>query len=190
MSRQNAIAPSGRLRYLGLVARRFLVPAFVVSLYGLVRWRARISTRAEVELSGNLRLGRNTTVSSFTKIKVTDGPLIAGAHCGFGTGCFISAGAGGIELGDHVLCGPNVVLIASNYSYERLDVPLEQQGQTSLGIRIGRNTWIGANSVILDGSVIGENSIVAAGSVVNRQFPPNAIIQGNPAKLIIQRRRS
>jgi acetyltransferase-like isoleucine patch superfamily enzyme len=81
------------------------------------------------------------------------------------------------------------VLIASNYSYEKLDVPLEQQGQTSIGIRIGRNTWIGANSVILDGTVIGENSIVVAGSVVNRRFPANAIIQGNPAKLIIQRRR-
>jgi acetyltransferase-like isoleucine patch superfamily enzyme len=153
-----------------------------------LRWRAGISTRAEVELSPNLRLGRRTTVSSFTKIKVTDGPLITGEYCGFGTGCFIAAGSGGIEMGDNVICGPNVAVIATNYRYERLDVPLEEQGHTSVGIRIGRNVWIGANSVVLDGAVIGENSIVVANSLVNRRFPPNSIIQGNPAKVILQRR--
>jgi acetyltransferase-like isoleucine patch superfamily enzyme len=176
-------------RKLGLVFRRFLIPSVAVTAYGLIRLRAEISTKAEVELSGNLRLGRGTTVSSFTKIKVTDGPLITGEHCGFGTGCFVSAGAGGIEMGDHVICGPNVVLIASNYRYERIGVPLEEQGHTSIGIRIGRNVWIGANSVILDGTVIGDNSIVVAGSMVNRRFPANSIIQGNPAKVVLQRRQ-
>jgi acetyltransferase-like isoleucine patch superfamily enzyme len=175
-------------RTLGLIVRRFLVPGFAVSTYAFLKSRAVISTRAEVELSRNLRLGRKTTVSSFCKIKVTDGSLITGEHCGFGTGCFISAGEGGIEMGDHVICGPNVVLIASNYRYERIGVPLEEQGQTSLGIRIGRNVWIGANSVILDGSEIGDNSIIVANSMVNRRFPPNAIIQGNPAKVVLQRR--
>jgi acetyltransferase-like isoleucine patch superfamily enzyme len=179
---------ASKRRSLGMIARRFLVPAFVVSIYGFLRWRAGISTRAEVELSPNLRLGRRTTVSSFTKIKVTDGPLITGEYCGFGTGCFIAAGSGGIEMGDNVICGPNVAVIATNYRYERLDVPLEEQGHTSVGIRIGRNVWIGANSVVLDGAVIGENSIVVANSLVNRRFPPNSIIQGNPAKVILQRR--
>ncbi|MEP7313222.1 MAG: acyltransferase [Pseudomonadota bacterium] len=168
--------------------RRFLVPAFVVSLYGFIRWRAGISSRAEVELSSNLQLGPRCTISSFTKVKVTDGPLRTGADCGFGTGCFISAGAGGIEMGDHVICGPNVVVVASNYRYDSLAVPLDHQGQTSKGIRIGRNVWIGANSVILDGSVIGDNCIVVANSLVNRRFPANSIIQGNPAKILAQRR--
>jgi acetyltransferase-like isoleucine patch superfamily enzyme len=181
---------SAKPGFLMLVVRRFLLPSFVVSLYGLIRWRARISTRAEVELAPNLQLGRHSTVSSFTKIKVSDGRLLTGEHCGFGTGCFVATGAGGITLGDFVICGPNVTIVASNYSYEKLGVPLEQQGVTSLGISIGRNTWVGANSVILDGTVIGENSIVAAGSVVNRRFPPGAFIQGNPARLILQRRQT
>jgi acetyltransferase-like isoleucine patch superfamily enzyme len=181
------VKAKSKWRSVGMMMRRFMVPAFVVTLYGFVRWRAGISTRAEVELSSNLRLGRRSTISSFTKIKVTDGPLITGEYCGFGTGCFVAAGAGGIEMGDHVICGPNVVVIASNYRYEKLSVPLDQQGQTSIGIRIGRNVWIGANSVILDGAVIGENSIVVANSLVNRRFPPNSIIQGNPAKVVLRR---
>jgi acetyltransferase-like isoleucine patch superfamily enzyme len=175
---------------LELIARRFLIPRTFVTLYGLCRWRATISTRAEVELSPNLMLGRGTTVSSFTKIKATDGVLSTGRKCGFGTGCFIAAGAGGIEIGDNVIFGPNVSVIAVNYRYERLGVPLEEQGATSQGIRIGNNVWIGANAVILDGSVIGDNSIVVATSLVNRRFPANSILQGNPAKVILTRSRS
>jgi acetyltransferase-like isoleucine patch superfamily enzyme len=176
-------------RKAGLIARRFLVPSWLLSLYALLRWRARVSTRAEVEFSSNLQLGARTTVSSFTKIKVTDGVLRTGTDCGFGTGCFVAAGEAGIEMGDHVICGPNVSIIACNYRYENLEMPLEEQGITSLGIRIGRNVWIGANSVILDGSVIGDNSIIVANSLVNRRFPGNTIIQGNPAKIILQRRK-
>jgi len=180
-------APRSRLRYLGLVLRRFLVPGFVVSLYGMLRWRVVISPRAEVELSGNLRFGPGNTVSSFSKIKATDGVLQTGRGCGFGTGCFVDTGTGGIVMGNNVLCGPNVVLVATNYNYDRVSVPLEEQGVHSVGIRIGNNCWIGANSVVLDGSEIGDNSIVAAGSIVNRRFPPNSIIQGNPAKLLLRR---
>lgn len=158
-----------------------------MSLVAFLRWRARISTRAEVELSSKLRLGPRTTVSSFTKIKTTEGCVHTGRDCGFANGCFIAAGAGGIELGDDVLVGPNVVIIAINYRYAEVRVPFEQQGRTSLGIRIGSNVWIGANTTIVDGAVIGDNTIIVANSLVNRRFPPNVIIQGNPAKIIMRR---
>ncbi len=174
---------------IGRYVRRFMAPATLVSLIGWLRWRARISMRAEVELSENLQLGRRTTVSSFTKIKTTDGVVRTGHDCGFATGCFLAAGRGGIELGDHVVCGPNVAIVASNYRYAALDLPFEQQGTTSVGIRIGRNVWIGANCTILDGAIIGDNTIVVANSLVNRRLPPNVIVQGNPAKIILQRHR-
>ena len=179
-----------RRRNLGLFIRRFLVPAFVVTIYALLKWRARISTRAEVELSSNLRLGRGTTVGSFSKIKTTDGPVFIGEKCSFGTGCFIDGGEAGITMGDHVVCGPNVSIIATNYRYSQVEVPLEEQGLTSVGITIGRNVWIGAGCVIVDGTIIGDNSIIAANSLVNRQFPPNSIIQGNPARVILERKIS
>ena len=102
---------------IGLLLRRFLIPSFAVSLYAYVKMRATISPRAEVELSPHLQLGRGTRVSSFTKIKVTNGPLITGQQCGFGTGCFVDPGSAGIRMGDHVICGPNVAVIATNYRY-------------------------------------------------------------------------
>jgi acetyltransferase-like isoleucine patch superfamily enzyme len=166
---------------------RFIVPTLVVNLYYLVKYSAKISPRAEVELSRNLKLGAGCKVSSFTKIKASQGPLVMGARCGVATGCFISSGDKGIEIGDDFICGPNSVITASNYVYERLDVPLEEQGYTSRGIRIGNNVWLGAGTIVLDGTALGDNTVVMANSLVNRRYPPNSILQGNPAKVILKR---
>jgi acetyltransferase-like isoleucine patch superfamily enzyme len=84
--------------------------------------------------------------------------------------------------------GPYVLVISSNYRYDKLDVPLVEQGSTSKGVDIGSNVWIGGGSVVLDGASIGDNVIVGAGSVISGQVPANVIIQGSPAKEIFRRR--
>jgi len=138
-------------------------------------------------LTSNLQLGPRTTIGSFSKVKTAEGVFRTGSDCGFANGCFVAPGSGGIEIGDHVVCGPNVAIIGCNYRYAALEVPFEQQGLSSIGVRIGRNVWIGANCTILDGTVIGDNTIVVANSLVNRRFPPNVIVQGNPAKVVLRR---
>lgn len=178
-------AASGRR--LKLLVRRFLVPSFVVTLVGFARWRAKISPRAEVELSPHLRLGRGTVIGSFAKFKVTDGPLHVGERCSFGTGCFLDPGTGGIRIGDGALIGPNVAIVAVNYRYDEPGRPLEEQGVISKGIRIGRHVWVGANASVVDGVTIGDDSIVVANSLVTRSFPAGSVIQGNPARLIFTR---
>jgi len=170
-----------------MLVRRFLVPSFFVTIYAYLKWRVSISPRAEVELSPNLRIGRGSTIGSFTKIKTTDGPLLTGQRCSFGTGCFLDPGSGGITIGDNALVGPNVVIVAVNYTYEDPELPLQDQGVTSSGIRIGGNVWIGANSTLVDGAEVGDNCIIVANSLVNKVFPPNSIIQGNPARVIFSR---
>ncbi len=161
--------------------RRFLVPRFLVSIYYYLKFGAKISPRAEVELSSNLMFGHGCTIGSFTKIKASEGPLTIGDRCGFGTGCFISSGEQGLSIGDNLVCGPHVVIMASSYRYDLLGVHLHDQGTTSRGTRIGNNVWIGAGSVILDGSDIGDDSIIVANSLVSRSHPPNTVLQGNPA---------
>jgi len=49
---------------------------------------------------------------------------------------------------------------------------------------IGRNVWIGTNTIVLKGFHIGDNSIIGAGSVVNGHIPANVITAGSPARVI------
>lgn len=50
--------------------------------------------------------------------------------------------------------------------------------------RIGRNCFIGGETIILPGTTIGDNCVVGAGSVVTKDVPPRSIVAGNPAKII------
>jgi acetyltransferase-like isoleucine patch superfamily enzyme len=168
--------------------QRFVLPSFVISLIYAFRYGALISPRAEVELSPLLKLGKGTKISSFTKIKATDGPMAIGGRVSIGVGCFIHAGSGGVSIGDDSMISPNVSIVGTNYRYDRLDIPIQEQGETSKGITIGRDVWIGVGCAILDGAVIGDHAIVAPNAVVSTAIPAKAIAVGNPAKPVFTRR--
>lgn len=51
-------------------------------------------------------------------------------------------------------------------------------------VRIRRNAWVGARSIILKGVTIGEEAVIGMGSVVTRDVPPRTVVAGNPAKVI------
>ena len=86
-----------------------------------------------------------------------------------------------IVIGDDVMIGPNVSLIASEHP-----VAPSQRRAYLLGkpITIERGVWIAAGVTIIGGVTIGENSVVAAGSVVTHDVPANTLAAGNPARVI------
>lgn len=51
-------------------------------------------------------------------------------------------------------------------------------------VHIKKNAWIGAAATILPGVTIGENAVVGAASFVTKDVPDNAVVVGNPAKVI------
>jgi acetyltransferase-like isoleucine patch superfamily enzyme len=170
------------------VIQRFLVPSFVVTLIYLVRYRCKVSPRAEVELSPRLRIGEGTEIGSFTKIKATDGDLDIGKNVHIGTGCFISAEAGGVSIGDWSMISPNVCIVGNDYRYDRLDIPVARQEKTSKGVRIGSDVWIGAGCVVMDGADIADHCIVTPNSVVNGKLDTGTVAQGMPARRVFVRR--
>lgn len=173
---------------LSTFGRRFLLPRFVLSLYFALRYRAVVSPRAEVEWSAHLEFGAGSFVSSFAKVKATSGPVRIGSHVHIAAGSFVSAGTAGLEIGDDCLIGPSVAITGSNYRYGRVDLPIRLQGKSSKGIMIGRNVWIGSNASVLDGARIGDGAIITPNTTVSGCIPENAIVQGNPGKVIFIRR--
>lgn len=173
---------------LATALKRFFVPPFIVTGIYLLKYRCKVSPKAEVDLSEFLVIGKDTQIGSFCKIKAADGPLVIGNNVSIATGCFISSYTGGVEIGEYSMLGPNVTVIGNNYRFDRLDIPMCLQEKTSKGIKIGRDAWIGAGACILDGAEIGNGVIISANAVVSTKIPDNSIVQGNPAKIIFQRR--
>lgn len=107
----------------------------------------------------NIRVGRNIFVNQ---------------NCRFND-------VGGIDIGDDVMIGPGVGLITSGHP---LDPARRRTGITSGPIRIGRNVWIGAGALIMQGVTVGADAVVAAGAVVTRDVPAGVMVGGVPAKVI------
>ncbi len=84
----------------------------------------------------------------------------------------------GITIQDDVFIGPNATFC--NDKFPRSKVYLDQPVRTI----IEKNASIGANATILPGITICENAMVGAGAVVTKSIPANAIVAGNPAKII------
>lgn len=84
----------------------------------------------------------------------------------------------GVEVGNDVFIGPNATF--TNDIFPRSKIYPEKFARTV----IQNGASIGANATILPGITIGVNAMIGAGAVVVRSVPPNAIVVGNPAKII------
>lgn len=49
---------------------------------------------------------------------------------------------------------------------------------------IGENVFIGANVIVMPGVNIGRETVIGAGSVVTKNIPAHSIVAGNPARII------
>ncbi len=99
----------------------------------------------------------------------------------------VNCSIGECIIEDDVLLGSNVDIISGKYQhyFDRLDIPIREQGGRLEKIKIGRDSWIGNSAVVM--ANVGEQAIVAAGSVVVKDVPPRAIVAGNPARVIGKR---
>lgn len=163
------------------------------------RFRARgkgadIDHRAVVDGAGYIELAEDVFVQrgAWLVVPLFDMPsvedrayLTIGRGTRIGPNCLISA-ANNVEIGEHVLFGPNVYVSDHAHAYEDIERPISQQGIVSRGtIKIEAGAWLGINAVIYaaDGQLtIGRNSVVAGNSFVRRSVEPFTVVSGNPAR--------
>jgi acetyltransferase-like isoleucine patch superfamily enzyme len=125
-------------------------------------------------------IGDGTKIGAFVEIQKNS---TVGKNCKISSHTFVCEG---VSIEDGVFIGHNVAFI--NDSYPRA-VTEDGQMQSEADWKVERTTIkkgasVGSGSTILANVTVGENALVGAGSVVTKDVPPNAIVAGNPAKVL------
>jgi acetyltransferase-like isoleucine patch superfamily enzyme len=156
-----------------------------------------MSTDEYLCVTADVRLGCNVKLSKFINLygcEIGDDTKIGafvevqknakiGKRCKISSHSFICEG---VTVDDNVFIGHGVTFI--NDSYPRATAA-EGRLQTEADWKVEptfvkKGASIGSGSTILSRVTIGENAIVGAGSVVVKDVPANAIVAGNPAKVL------
>jgi len=146
-----------------------------VRLYGRIYFRAG----GDVEFGDGVSL-----VGTLVPIEIVSHE---GSHISIGEHTFINYGASitayrEVRIGRHCLLGHHLRIIDRNeYGLEQREI-----APPAAPVLIEDHVWIGANVIILPGVRIGRNSAIGAGSVVTKDVPPNCLVVGNPARVLRQ----
>jgi acetyltransferase-like isoleucine patch superfamily enzyme len=142
-----------------------------VRLYGRIWFKAR----------GDVKFGNGVCmVGNVVPIEIVSH---TGSHISIGDHTFINYGASitayqQVKIGRHCLLGHHLRIVDKN------EHGLEQR--EAAPVTIEDHVWIGAHTIILPGVRIGRNSAIGAGSVVTKDVPANCLAVGNPARVVRQ----
>jgi acetyltransferase-like isoleucine patch superfamily enzyme len=143
--------------------------------------------------ANRIRIGNEVYIAPGTWLNIPepaiDAPpaIILENGCKIGRRCMISA-KNRVCLEDDVLLGPSVLITDHSHEFSNPDMPIYAQGLTTGGtVVIERNCWLGHGAAVICTSgelTVGRNSIIGANSVVTRSVSPFSVVIGNPAKVI------
>ena len=139
--------------------------------------------RIRFHVGGHADIGNKVNIGSNTMLSVLNGGnLKIGNNVSFGTGSQIVC-HGQIIIGDNTISGPNVMIYDHNHVVDPV-YGVHHKDYITGRVSIGKDTWIGAGSIILNNVTIGNAVVVGAGSVVTKDIPDGCVAVGNPARVI------
>ena len=146
-----------------------------------LRARLDVIPRAPHHERHKLSLGRNSLIETLCAVCTWHGDVILEDGASLGIGSVVM---GPVLIGKDSACSQYCFISGQSHLYEDVSKNFMRQGVKKGQVVIGKNVWVGANSVILPGVKIGDNSVIGTGSIVIKDIPSYSVAVGNPAKVI------
>lgn len=142
-----------------------------------------IRRRARLDLFPwkRFEVGRSALIEDFAVINNGAGDVLFGDGVRIGIGSVV---IGPVLFGDRVGLGQHVFISGFNHGYADASCDSNEQELVRKQVIIGKESHIGANSVVVAGVIIGERCQIGAGSVVTKDIPPYSVAVGNPARVV------
>lgn len=131
-----------------------------------------LQTGQGVSIREDNRIGNNVSIGTNSVLEFGN---VIGDFSRIHSNCFLEM----VTIGRYVFIGPNVV-----FTDDPHPMGCPRYKECKGGPVVEDYARIGANSTILPGVRIGRNSLVGAGSVVTKDVPPDSVVVGNPARFI------
>ncbi|MDR2161607.1 MAG: acyltransferase [Desulfovibrio sp.] len=164
----------------GTILRRLLYrPLFHAAGPGL-----RTGVGVVIQGFRNISLGRGVGLNRHASLYAARGRLRLGSRVFVGDFSSLNANDAEISIGNNVAIGPMVLIQGANHTFDRMDIPITDQGHDPSLVIIEDNVWIAAHVTILPGVRICSGAVVAAGSVVTADVPADAVVAGVPARVL------
>jgi dTDP-4-amino-4,6-dideoxy-D-glucose acyltransferase len=156
--------------------------------------RVAIDPTARVIGAGRVSLGSNVRIDAFVVLSAGAGGIAIGDYVHIGAHCFL-AGEAPIRIEDFTGVSGRVSIYSSSddFSGESLmgpTVPPELRQVTSAPVTLKKHAHIGAGSIVLPGVTVGEGAGVGAMSLVKDDVGPFEMVAGVPARRIGTRART
>lgn len=159
---------------------RYLPVSYFPIVGNICKWiRYQLCRRIFKKCGTNVNIERLAFFGGGKSIEIGD-------HSGLGINCVVPSNT---IIGNYVMMAPNCRILPCNHAFDRIDIPMCQQGDTgSQSTIIEDDVWIGINVLITPGRVIKKGTIIAGGCVLCKDFPEYSIVGGNPSRLIRTRK--
>lgn len=165
----------------------FIYPQYKMRL-GALGSRSRL-LKTKLDGAGRIHIGRKVYINSLGWLACepltgnAEPRLVIGDETYIGRFCHIYA-TSKIELGKKVLLADKVYLSDNLHEYKNTAIPvIDQPVKQTAPVIIGDGAWIGENACVI-GASVGKNSVVGANSVVTRDIPDFCVAAGAPARII------
>ena len=144
------------------------------------------SAKLNLNFGGTINIGKCCEIHDQCTVETNGGDVTLGDFCSLNSASYIY-GHGSVTIGDYVRIASGVKIISFNHNFKQKESNVLDQGMSRKGIVIHDDTWIGANSIILDGVTLAKGTVIGAGSIVTKSTTEYGIYCGNPAKFIKER---